>query len=365
MTSLLLNWLFLLCVTSSVSMTARVAARSLHHAIARKVIVALACVPAVLLSFLFRSQEHVISKGTASFAAFLAFSKLILFAFDRGPLDVSELSTLQFVLSTLLFALPFTGQTKHLHAAIKVSSTTDIMFALILHMSFAFACLLMYAFVESSSYFASLLVFFGLYSLLASEMYSSSLVLSLIGVQTCLPFNLPFLSRSIASFWNRWNITTGLLLRQLAYDPTVQCMSKRFNKHFSRFCGLLSAFAVSAFLHTYVLGNMAMTDWPGQARLALFFLIQPILITCEQLISSSLRSTPACPRIAQTIITLAVQFACAHTLFVKPFVQNSLTQQISQNIVRWCGSFAPSVCLRADQPYLLMESDYANFGTQN
>lgn len=333
------SWLGALLITSCIALTARVAAQNLQQLFARYAILAVAITP-LSLPMLFNAQEHVISKGIASTIAGFTSSKLVLLAFNRGPLSVSELSAVQFVLSTALFALPLTGSSKHLHGAIGAQGVYRIMLALSVHTISALACSVIYTFIDPESFISTLLVGTGLYSILASEMYASSLVLHLAGVPTCIPFDLPFLSDSVSSFWNRWNKTIGLILRQLAFEPTVELLSKRCRKSIAFFSGLFMTFAASAALHIYVLGNMAMTHRCQQVRLALFFLVQPLLIACEKFIPS-IPLVPTCNRIVRILLTLSVQFACAHLLFVKPFTQSNLVQQLADNTFIWMQTYFP------------------------
>ncbi|KAG7648464.1 putative long-chain-alcohol O-fatty-acyltransferase 9 [Arabidopsis thaliana] len=197
---------------------------------------------------LFFSSVHF-SSSTAFYLSEMASLKLILFAFDQGPLFPVAPNLIQFVCFTC-FPIKLQRNPKsqpsqnHFHKrafAIKI-----MIFGVVLH-------------VYNYSHFLPQTVLLGLcflhlYVELEILLGPLKVLLSMaLGCDLEPQFNKPYLATSLQDFWGRrWNLMVSSVLRSGIYNP-VRCACQRpMNSGWARFMGYLVTFLVSGLFHELV-----------------------------------------------------------------------------------------------------------------
>ncbi|KAF9607743.1 hypothetical protein IFM89_000090 [Coptis chinensis] len=194
--------------------------------------------------------------GNTGFFLWLANCKLLLFAFDKGPLSShSSLSLPHFFSIACLpikikqnqpqnTATPSTPKTKK--ALTKASLNYGIKTVVLA---------LLFETYDYKQYIhpTLLLVLYCFHVYFALEItlvITATMAHSILGVELEPQFNEPYLSTSLQDFWGkRWNLMVTNMLRPTVYDPVRRISSRRIGKRLALVWAVIATFVVSGLMH--------------------------------------------------------------------------------------------------------------------
>ncbi|KAI7746509.1 hypothetical protein M8C21_026247 [Ambrosia artemisiifolia] len=224
--------------------------------------------------------------GTTSFfITWLATFKLLLFAFDQGPLYSNPpLPVSKFILTACL--------------PIKLRSDVDV--------------------YSNSKRNVGL----------ALVAYAARAV---VGFQLEPQFNEPYLATSLQDFWGkRWNLMVTGILHPTVYLPVRSISGKFLTKKWGSFPAVMATFIVSGLMHEllfYYIGRLKPT-W----EVTWFFVIHGLLAGLEVVVKRELGGILHVPAMVSGPLALVVVMATSFWLFFPPFLQ-------SDTEVRSCKEF--------------------------
>ncbi|WOH00194.1 hypothetical protein DCAR_0519552 [Daucus carota subsp. sativus] len=259
---------------------------------------------------------------TVFYLVWLSNFKLILFAFDDGPLATSPpLSLLHF---TCLALLP-----------IKSSTTSSSTFTSQLNKSTLVATkvlllvLIIYAYDLDLHPYARLClycchVYLGVELVLAMTGFP---VRAILGLEIEPQFNEPYLATSLQDFWGRrWNLMVTSILRPTIYNPVLA---------FSSRCGLgpmwvrgpstFATFLVSGLMHEwifYYLTRVAPT-W----EVTWFFVIHGVCTAAEVVVKKAAGDRYRLPRPVSTVMTVGFVAVTGVWWFFPQILRNGVEQK--------------------------------------
>lgn len=265
---------------------------------------------------------------TAFFLAWLGNFKLLLFAFDLGPLISSPLPS--FLRFAAVLCLPVKIQ-KHkspeesknrrvgepIILAVKV-----LLLAMVVRLYeyrnrmdpavvFVLYCLHMYIGVE---------IVLALFSLPAR---------AIIGAPIEPQFDEPYLSTSLQDFWSRrWNLMVPSILRPTVYDPTRLITSRFFGPRWAQLLAMVATFAVSGFMHEliYYYFTRAAPTW----EVTWFFVLHGVCTAAEVAAKAALAGRKVrwrIHRLVSGLMTLVFLMVTAKWLMFPQLIRNGVVER--------------------------------------
>lgn len=286
-----------------------------------------AIIPVACLFFYIPLNLTTIHLGgtTSFFIAWLASFKLLLFAFNKGPLPSSSTSSKPIPLSGFipLACLPikfqqsspspqeFTkrNQKSPLNYAIKI-----VLLAL---------CIRVYSYKDSIPqkiiwFFYCLHIYFALELVLAMV---AALARGLIGVELEPQFDEPYLATSLQDFWGRrWNLMVSNILRPTIYEPVRSISTSLIGKKWSPLPAVVATFLVSGLMHELVFYNIGRLKPTGEVMC--YFLLHGVCLAVEIAAKRALKGKIWVPGIISGPLTLAFVIYTSFWLFFPPFLKN-------------------------------------------
>ncbi|KAG7037354.1 putative long-chain-alcohol O-fatty-acyltransferase 4, partial [Cucurbita argyrosperma subsp. argyrosperma] len=264
---------------------------------------------------------------TAFFLAWLGNFKLLLFAFDLGPLTSLPLPSLLHFAAVLCLPIKIKKQ-KHPEESKNrrivepiVLSVKVLLLAIIIRlysyrnrlnpaMIFVLYCLHMYIGIE---------IVLALCSLPARAM---------IGAPIEPQFNKPYLSTSLQDFWSRrWNLMVPSILRPAVYDPTRSVTSRIFRPKWAQFLAMVVTFTVSGFMHElmyYYFTRVAPT-W----EVTWFFVLHGVCTAAELAAKAAVAGRKMrwrVPRVVSGPMTVGFLIATARWLMFPQLIRNGVVE---------------------------------------
>ncbi|KAJ4975389.1 hypothetical protein NE237_000495 [Protea cynaroides] len=197
---------------------------------------------------------------TAFFITFLCIFKLLLFAFDQGPLSLTN-PTMSFLCFIFLASLPITIKQDRINKQSKspnLKPKSPLNYAI----KAALFALVIRVYDYRHDYIHPKLVhivhcvnvYLILELLFAMVAY---LAKALVGLELEDQFNEPYLSTSLQDFWSRrWNISGASILRSTVYEPTQRIIAAtvlgRRWVGLSSLTAVLATFLVSGLMHELI-----------------------------------------------------------------------------------------------------------------
>lgn len=255
---------------------------------------------------------------TTFFITWLANFKLLLFAFDQGPLSSLTKNNVTTNLPIFIFMAALPLRSKQ-HSPMK-NPTKKI--PLNLGVEFViFAIFLELTFHHKSQIHPNLLLI--CYSCMVFLMIDILIALSSFIVQKMLvglelelepPSNEPYLSTSLQDFWgNRWNLTVTNTLRLTVYNPVRSALSHVVGKLWALRVAVLATFVVSGLMHEllfyYVNGVRPSREMTG------FFVLHGLCVMVEIGVKRALKDTWRLPGLVSGPLTVGFVMATAFGLF--------------------------------------------------
>ncbi|KAE8701906.1 Acyl-CoA--sterol O-acyltransferase 1 [Hibiscus syriacus] len=259
---------------------------------------------------------------TAFFIAWLANFKLLLFAFDRDPLN-THLSLPLFV---TLACLPVKIQQNpssipELNKGISSSSSVNyavkgLLLGIILR-AYDYVEYMHPGFIKL---LYSLHIYFFLEIVLA---IGAAVVQSFSGLELEPQFNEPFLSTSLQDFWGkRWNLMVSSILRPTVYEPTLRFSSAVIGRKWAPLPSVFLTFVVSGVMHElmfYYLGRVSPTG-----EVTWFFLIHGVCLTVEIGLKKALRGWWRPPWVVTGPLTVGFVLGTGFWLIIPQFTRSKV-----------------------------------------
>nr|GMD04914.1 acyl-CoA--sterol O-acyltransferase 1-like [Ipomoea batatas] len=131
----------------------------------------------------------------------------------------------------------------------------------------------------------------------------AALARAVLGLELEPQFNEPYLCSSLQDFWgNRWNLMVNRILRPAVYSPCLGISAKYLGRKWATYPAVIATFMVSGLMHELIyfyLGRVRPT-W----EVTCFFLLQGACVAVEIAVKKALRGRWRLPRILGTILTL-------------------------------------------------------------
>ncbi|XP_011095804.1 probable long-chain-alcohol O-fatty-acyltransferase 5 [Sesamum indicum] len=216
---------------------------------------------------------------TAFFITWLASFKLLLFAFDQGPLYSNPPKSLP--VFAAVAALPFKIKPKNDAPGPRKSKKLPLYLATEIPISTVLISIL-YDYKEYIHTHIVLIAYCCLVFLLIEILVelSSLLVQALLGLELETPSDEPYLATSLREFWGRrWNLTVNNILRQTVYKPIRSSAAAVVGRDWAALPAVLAAFLVSGLMHELLFWYVtrASPSW----EMTMFFVIQGVCVVVE------------------------------------------------------------------------------------
>ncbi|KAH6778568.1 hypothetical protein C2S51_009880 [Perilla frutescens var. frutescens] len=278
-----------------------------------------------------------ITAVTVFFITWLASFKLLLFAFDHGPLaSEPPKSLLSFV---AVAALPFKINAAASAAAKKTKKlplylATEIPISAVLISILCDYKEFMHPFLLLVAYCC--LVFLLIEILVES---SSKLVRAAAGVELEPASDEPYLAASLREFWGRrWNLTVNNILRDAVFRPVRAAAAAVVGRRTAAMVGVMAAFVVSGLMHELLFWyvSRAAPSW----EMTMFFVVHGVCVVAEFGIKAALgeKKLPVLPWFVTGPATVGFVIATSYWLFFPPLMRSGSDVRVIQEF-RFAGEF--------------------------
>ncbi|KAL5771651.1 hypothetical protein ACOSP7_015805 [Xanthoceras sorbifolium] len=170
--------------------------------------------------------------------------KLLLLAFDKGPLSSHSVPPLNFIRFMAVACFPIKIQQNSTKNNNGYSASR---FLLIL------AVVVPIYMYKENLHQNVMLSLYCIYVYIILDLYLDMvrhLVQFLIGVELAPQFNKPHLSTSLQDFWGRrWNVMVSDILRWAAYNPVKSISSRLIGENLAKYPAILATFFLSGLMH--------------------------------------------------------------------------------------------------------------------
>ncbi|KAL0353692.1 UNVERIFIED_CONTAM: putative long-chain-alcohol O-fatty-acyltransferase 4 [Sesamum angustifolium] len=258
---------------------------------------------------------------TAFFITWLASFKLLLFAFDQGPIYSNPPKSLPVFVAVA--ALPFKIKPKNDAPAPRKSKKLPLYLATEIPIS-AVLISILYDYKDYIHTHIVLIAYCCLVFLLIEILVelSSLLVQALLGLELEPPSDEPYLATSLREFWGRrWNLTVNSLLRQTVYKPVRSSAAAVVGKDWAALSAVLAAFLVSGLMHELLFWyvSRASPSW----EMTMFFVVQGVCVVVEFGLQVALAEKKwRLPWFVSRSLTVGFVVATSFWLFFPPLMRN-------------------------------------------
>lgn len=258
--------------------------------------------------------------GTSSFfITWLANFKLLLFAFDKGPLYSNPPLPLSKFIITACLPIKITDNTSQKSGSKKIST---IMMNYSVKLMLFILLLKVYQYKDYFNPLIKMTLFcIHIYVVLDIGLAIFAYVArAMFGFELEPQFDDPYLATSLQDFWgNRWNLMVTGILHPTVYLP-VRSLSGRFlPKKFASFPAVMSTFIVSGLMHElifYYIGRLKPT-W----EVTWFFVIHGVLAGVELLVKRMVGGRFRLPAVVSGPLVLGLVVSTSFWLFFPPFLR--------------------------------------------
>ncbi|KAK6149682.1 hypothetical protein DH2020_017207 [Rehmannia glutinosa] len=261
-----------------------------------------------------------LSGTTAFFLAWLANFKILMFAFDNGPLSAPSISLSRFI---AIACLPIKLQNskeneKNISSAKGHNSILNYAIKALL-----FALILKIYDYDDYIHPRVILVIHCFHIYICLEIIlaiAAAMARGLLGAELEPQFNEPYLSTSLQDFWGRrWNLMVTRILRPTVYLPVLNWSSGIVGRKWATMPAVMSTFVVSGLVHElifYYLGRVKPT-W----EVTWFFLLHGACLMAEIVVKKEVNGRCRLPRIVGTMLTVGFVMVTGFWLFFPPFLR--------------------------------------------
>ncbi|PRQ54882.1 putative long-chain-alcohol O-fatty-acyltransferase [Rosa chinensis] len=299
---------------------------------------------------------------TSFFIAWLANCKLLLFAFDKGPLSSEPSITLgRFVVIACLpikvqKSLPPNqlGKPRKIQNGKNSSSPQSHIDdqskgnkihqkskeGNILHSNYATKVLLLGILLRAYDFINyihpnALLLLYCLHIYLLLELILAvvaSMARALLGVEIEPQFNDPYLSTSLQIFCGkRWNLMVSSTLRPTAYEPTLNISKHVVGRKWASLPAVLATFGVSALMHELIFYHMGRMPITGEVTC--FFTLHGICLAVEIFFNKALTNRWQLPMLISRFMTIVFVISTSVWLFLPQFLRIGV--DVRAFVLRW------------------------------
>ncbi|KAL5735827.1 hypothetical protein ACOSQ2_030615 [Xanthoceras sorbifolium] len=282
---------------------------------------------------------------TAAFLAWLANFKLLLFAFDQGPLSTPSPTNniLHFI---LLASLPIKVTTiknnpshhQNPKRTIKNNITYLKKFCLkrVLFVTKVILLVIVLHVYQYKEYLHDHVVS----SLHSCHLYLAvEIVLALfaaparfLGFKVEPQFNEPYLATSLQDFWGRrWNLMVSSILRSTVYDPVKYVSTRVIGQKWATFPSIIAVFTVSGLMHELILYYV--TRAPPTWEQLQFFLLHGVCLVVEILVKMLVPNRWRLHGAVLGPLTVAFVGATSAWLYFPFLIRNNLFENSSSELL--------------------------------
>ncbi|CAA2959144.1 acyl- --sterol O-acyltransferase 1-like [Olea europaea subsp. europaea] len=284
----------------------------------------LAFIPVVFLFLFLPLKLHTIHLGglSAFFIAWLANFKILMFAFNEGPLSDPSLSLPRFL---AIACLPIKLQSSQNLNKNQLSQTEKGHKSVFNYAVKGFLLALFIKFYDYSDYIhpTIMLVIYSFHIYFCLEIalaIAAAMARALLGAELEPQFNEPYLSTSLQDFWGRrWNLMVTRILRPTVYMPVLSWSTSILGRKWAPLPAVISTFFVSGLIHElifYYLGRVKPT-W----EITCFFLLHGVCLSVEIAVKKSVKGRIHIPRIIASISTVGFAMTTIFWLFFPPLLR--------------------------------------------
>lgn len=258
-------------------------------------------------------------RGISAFClTWLGNFKLLLFAFNQGPLIPHQHSYLRF-LSTA--SLPIKSKdapsppNPHLLCFWPLFNTAikALLLSLVIHL---------YRY-KNQFHHNLLLALYCLHIYLALEVVLAVARALVAGMEVEPQFNEPYLSSSLQDFWGkRWNLMVTSILRPAVYDPIRRISTRRLGRMWSQMVGVGATFLVSGIMHELIFYYVTAVrpTW----EVTWFFVLHGLCTATEVAAKRALTAKFRLPRVVSGFLTLGFVGLTGFWLFFPQIVRSGV-----------------------------------------
>ncbi|MBA0736355.1 hypothetical protein Gogos_009917 [Gossypium gossypioides] len=261
---------------------------------------------------------------TAFFIAWLGNFKLLLFAFNKGPLN----TRISLPLFMALACLPIKIQQDPIkenpssksQGKSKEGTVNYVIKGLLLAIILWSYNFIEYIHPNIIKLLYALHIYFFLEIFFA---IGAAMVRSFYGVELEPQFNEPFLSTSLQDFWGkRWNLMVASIMRPTVYEPTLRFSSAVIGRKWAPVPSVLSTFVVSGVMHELVFYYLRRVSPTGEV--SWFFIFHGICLTLEIGLKKALSGKCRLPWIVTGPLTVGFVLGTGVWLFIPQFTRSKL-----------------------------------------
>ncbi|KAK9151462.1 hypothetical protein Syun_009771 [Stephania yunnanensis] len=262
---------------------------------------------------------------TAFFLTWLANFKLLLFAFNKGPLSSSPISLIQFI---SIASLPI--KVRQSQNTITGSSLKSPLINYALKFLLLVLVLRIYQY-RSHIHPQLLLVINCAHLYLTGEILLALFAAParvLLKFEIEPQFNEPYLSTSLQDFWGRrWNLMVTSILRPSVYEPVRLYLGPVMGKRWATACATLVSFVVSGLMHEliYYYVTRVKPTW----EVSWFFVVHGVCTAIEVLVKKSeLGEKWRLNRVVSGVLTIGFVIWTSFWLFFPQIVRNGVDLKV-------------------------------------
>lgn len=159
-------------------------------------------------------------------------------------------------------------------------------------------------------------------------------VRAILGLELARQFNEPYLATSLQDFWGRrWNLIVSTILRQIVYDPVRSIVSPKLGRNSSLAVATLATFLVSGIMHEvlYLYLSRESPTW----EVTLFFVVQGICVTLEIYVKKAVAGRWRLHRAASGLLTVGFVGVTSAWLFFPQLIRYG----VDQRVIEECHAF--------------------------
>lgn len=266
---------------------------------------------------------------TALFITWLANFKLLLLAFDRGPLFSDPPKPLILFIALASFPIkirsdgprPSTPKKLPLNLAVEV-----LAFGILVSVLYRYKDLLLLHPKIVMVLYCFLL--FLLIEILIT--FSSKIVRALVGVELEPASDEPYLSTSLQDFWgSRWNLMVTNTLRHTVFEPVRTVCKPLLGTDWAPIPAVLAAFAVSGLMHELLF--FYVTRVTPTWEMTAFFVVHGVCVVLEFEVKRAFTGKWRLPGIVSGALTVGFVVATSFWLFFPPVVKSGADVQVIQD----------------------------------
>ncbi|XP_019193057.1 PREDICTED: probable long-chain-alcohol O-fatty-acyltransferase 5 [Ipomoea nil] len=273
-------------------------------------------------------SSAVLAAVVSFFFTWLSNFKLLLFAFDRGPLSPSVGPPKSLFVFAVMASLPI--RLKRRRSSSNHRSTKKLPLNLATEtLGFAVLLQLILRYRDSVHPKLVMVAYCGLVFLMIDILVAASsfVVRALVGLELDPPSDEPYLSGSLQEFWGRrWNLTVTNALRLTVYDPAREISAGVVGDEWASLPAVLATFVVSGLMHEllFYYVTRASPSW----EMTLFFVLHGICVAVEVAVKRALRDKWRLSRLVSGPLTVGFVVATSFWLFFPPLIRTGVDTKV-------------------------------------